>query len=165
MLSANGTQHIRCFIAQALFYSLMLLKMGITIARTMSSQIWNVNKLLTVASNWLFSLLYILMTHGKSTIRFPGRGYKTDRINQKARHHRSQNEALTISIQRNSLLAENKQINFEILYSLIFNICSLYGRKLLKASRRHTFRSRNCWIKHVTLKQNLFKRALNGWRK
>jgi hypothetical protein len=34
---ANGRQHIRCFIPQAVFYSLMLLKMGINIARNMSS--------------------------------------------------------------------------------------------------------------------------------
>jgi hypothetical protein len=34
--SAKGRQHIRYFITQAVFYSLMLLKMGITVARNMS---------------------------------------------------------------------------------------------------------------------------------
>jgi len=33
----NGRLHIRCFIPQAIFYSLMLLKMGITIVRNTSS--------------------------------------------------------------------------------------------------------------------------------
>jgi len=32
-IQANGRQHIRCFIPQAVSYSLMLLKMGITIAK------------------------------------------------------------------------------------------------------------------------------------
>jgi hypothetical protein len=36
-VEANGRQHIRCFILQAVFYSLMLLKMGITIAQNMSN--------------------------------------------------------------------------------------------------------------------------------
>jgi len=44
-IQINGRQHIRCFIPQAVFYSLMLLKMGIIIARNMSSYLWNFNKL------------------------------------------------------------------------------------------------------------------------
>jgi hypothetical protein len=35
-IQANGRQHIRYFIPQAVFYNPMLLKMGITIALNMS---------------------------------------------------------------------------------------------------------------------------------
>jgi len=36
-IQSNGRQRIRCFIPQAIFYSLMLQKMATTIARNMSS--------------------------------------------------------------------------------------------------------------------------------
>ena len=54
-IQANDRQHIRCFIPQAVSYSLMLLKMGIT-------------KLPIAASSWLFSSLYIIMMHGQTNI-------------------------------------------------------------------------------------------------